>query len=394
MTDRKLHIEHGGNPLHPWYKERLRTKFLKDPVKKSQLPGTGHGGRYGAFRDGTFTQPRRPTAPVIFGLSSRARPGRPARRITEERVSLCKHTRRGEVEVLEPRLTAHPLALCPRVESGMTPEMHVKREPTVSCSENPEERAEENVAPCESPTQEPSREKPTKAATITVARKEEVKGITSKNPYKLKDVSHAKEKQLAGVQDLGTPSQDEDLEKVTKLFCDWVTSLGGETNNLTESTIMSLFVSGYEKKPASTFPIHVLEPSQIPKEPHTTGECLRKDRSCCVQPRDSNKVRSPRVKTTYGAWYLDPKTWKKRPANEPLRDPSATRDLELMEQPTEKDEELKQIHGTRAFKQFIVSKGLRMPRFLNSLLEEDQDGGTRGRDGTSSALTRKGTVTL
>ena len=27
------------------------------------------------------------------------------------------------------------------------------------------------------------------------------------------------------------------------------------------------------------------------------------------------------VKVKYGAWYLDPKTWKVREANKPLRDP-------------------------------------------------------------------------
>lgn len=44
----------------------------------------------------------------------------------------------------------------------------------------------------------------------------------------------------------------------------------------------------------------------------------------------------PNKKTTYGAWYLNPKTWKKRPANEPLRDPSLTEDSEFEQQPTEK----------------------------------------------------------
>ena len=36
--------------------------------------------------------------------------------------------------------------------------------------------------------------------------------------------------------------------QVTKDFCDWVTNLGGDSNNVEESTIMSLFASGYETK--------------------------------------------------------------------------------------------------------------------------------------------------
>ena len=36
--------------------------------------------------------------------------------------------------------------------------------------------------------------------------------------------------------------------KVTKQFCDWVEKLGGGDNNIEESTMMSLFASGYETK--------------------------------------------------------------------------------------------------------------------------------------------------
>lgn len=52
-----------------------------------------------------------------------------------------------------------------------------------------------------------------------------------------------------------------------------------------------------------------------------------------------HQVCTPSKKTrcmVYGAWYLKPKTWKKRPANEPLRDPSVTEDSELEQQSNEK----------------------------------------------------------
>ena len=49
-----------------------------------------------------------------------------------------------------------------------------------------------------------------------------------------------------------------------------------------------------------------------------------------------HQVCTPNVKATYGAWYLDPKTWKKRPVNEPLRDTALTEDLEHDHQPSEK----------------------------------------------------------
>ena len=53
---------------------------------------------------------------------------------------------------------------------------------------------------------------------------------------------------------------------MTKDFCDWVASLGGESNNVEESTITSLFASGYETKPALSVPIHVVELTNVPPE--------------------------------------------------------------------------------------------------------------------------------
>ena len=62
-------------------------------------------------------------------------------------------------------------------------------------------------------------------------------------------------------------TQEEHIKKVTKEFCDWVAeSLGGDQNKFEESTIMSLFASGYETKPALSVPIHVVELTNVPQE--------------------------------------------------------------------------------------------------------------------------------
>ena len=53
---------------------------------------------------------------------------------------------------------------------------------------------------------------------------------------------------------------------VTKAFCEWVASIGGDTNNIEEQTILSLFASGYETKPALSVPIHIVELNNIPPE--------------------------------------------------------------------------------------------------------------------------------
>ncbi|MGH0140817.1 UNVERIFIED_CONTAM: hypothetical protein FKN15_031932 [Acipenser sinensis] len=75
-----------------------------------------------------------------------------------------------------------------------------------------------------------------------------------------------KEDKKMKIKRLPSPSPDEDIKQITKEFCEWVASLGGESNNLDESTLMSLFGSGYESKPALTVPIQVVELTNVPAE--------------------------------------------------------------------------------------------------------------------------------
>jgi len=63
-----------------------------------------------------------------------------------------------------------------------------------------------------------------------------------------------------------TVKDDEEVKSVTQQFCDWVASLGGDSNNIDEATITSLFASGYETKPALSVPIHVVELNNVPPE--------------------------------------------------------------------------------------------------------------------------------
>lgn len=60
---------------------------------------------------------------------------------------------------------------------------------------------------------------------------------------------------------------DEEVKSVTQQFCEWVASLGGgDSNNIDEATIRSLFASGYETKPALSVPVHVVELANVPPE--------------------------------------------------------------------------------------------------------------------------------
>lgn len=123
------------------YKERLRTKCLKDPVQKLKLSGAlnGRGWRFltaglDDFRDGypipqagTLTQPQHGTEAVIFGLSHKPEKSS-RRRFTKEQVCFSKQnclrqTRRRLVDAVEQSLSTHPFALYPHLGSGMAPEV-------------------------------------------------------------------------------------------------------------------------------------------------------------------------------------------------------------------------------------------------------------------------------
>ncbi|GAA6097541.1 protein FAM47A isoform X1 [Tachysurus ichikawai] len=419
MTNRKCQFGlRDSTPVHPWYKERLRTKCLKDPVQKLQLYRSLNGCRWrfltsglNDFRDGypvpqagTFTQPQHGTEAAIFGLSRKPEKERsPKRRFTKEQVCFSKQnclrqTRRRYVDAVEQSLKAHPLALYPHLGSGMPPELfhevllvldpalHIINQTPLA---KPEECSKEYVVPCEGIIQETFSEPTTESPNIPSFSQDEVKS-TSRNPYILKEAKEkfAKEGPMISNKSSHATPLDEEIKSVTKLFCDWITSLGEDTNDFTESTILNLFASGGKKEPMVTF-----QDVGINEKP----EMMCKDYSHNLQLKDSelNKVYTASIKTKYGAWYLNPKTWKKRPVNEPLREPSVTEDCEFEQKLTEKDEELKQIHGAQAFKQFIINKGLRAPGFLSSLFsEEEQENRIRVTDTTASSLAHPASAML
>ncbi|KAK7830927.1 hypothetical protein U0070_018471 [Myodes glareolus] len=80
-----------------------------------------------------------------------------------------------------------------------------------------------------------------------------------------------------------------------------------------------------------------------------------------------NPHKPKRVKMRYGAWYLKTNLWKKQRADEPLVDPKISHKAQnsnLEKHLREQAELLAGLHGTVAFKDFILSRGYRMPRFF------------------------------
>nr|XP_031326982.1 protein FAM47E isoform X3 [Camelus dromedarius] len=117
-----------------------------------------------------------------------------------------------------------------------------------------------------------------------------------------------------------------------------------------------------EKKPSETDLLH--------KDGPLLHENVRKGVSdFCNWATTFNPYKPKWVKMRYGAWYLNTKLWKKLRAYEPLVDPKVLRQAQdgNFKKKLQEQELLADLHGTGAFKDFILSRGYRMPTFLEKL---------------------------
>ncbi|XP_069834284.1 protein FAM47E isoform X2 [Dendropsophus ebraccatus] len=330
-------------PRYPWYKERLHKKFLKESNHKLHLSGAlnTHQWKFlpkgvDDFRDGypTATDTPHVTAGkrhALF-LQNVADDPKPTQkhinRFSKEQVYFSKlipqqQARREYIAGIEYGLAQHPLALYPHLEEGVPPDIFEEivgiLDPEMRLKSAsgfyeiiPEDQEEENILiPAEQ--QEVQSVKSREASTRQSSIRSEQSRL--KNPYKwLSKQEPAPEEKKSKTTRPFTPAHDESVKQVTKEFCDWVTSL--------ESTYCPSW-----------------------------------------------------VKTRYGAWYLDPKTWIRQKVNEPLKDPALEKKekgAHSTEKLSQKDEELLQLHGTIAFKDFIEKRGHRKPEFLNKLFSEKE----------------------
>ncbi|XP_010875516.2 protein FAM47E isoform X2 [Esox lucius] len=388
----------------PWYTEKVKTECLRD-AKKHHLSGAlgGRSWRFpnsglGDFKDRypTLSGTESCTFPPIFAMSNpTCLSDKKHKRISKEQACFSKQnprqqSRREHVEAVEQKLKQHPLVMFPHFQQSLSPELFDQvlsiLEPDMcvnrACTGTTPEKAkhsDDSTEACETSVQESGSEED--AMTVD---------SSPKNPYKRMQTKQSSERidQVVNIKRLHSPSQDEDLKKVTKLFCDWDAVLGGG-NNLTESTLLDLFVS--ERKTSLTFPIQAIESKNMPENLHTSVEDLRRasTREALLKDSEPHKNNPGTKRPKYGAWYLDSKTWNKIYADEQLPDPNfIPEDSEFLGQSSEKDKEFKQMYGAQLFKEFIIHKGLRGPRFMSPLFAGEQDHRTRP-NAAGSASARK-----
>ncbi|KAF4013081.1 hypothetical protein G4228_004364 [Cervus hanglu yarkandensis] len=147
--------------------------------------------------------------------------------------------------------------------------------------------------------------------------------------------------------------------------------------NIDEEFILRQFDINYQSKPCYNV-LHTMRPSQVPLELKKRSGLNKLQEPQFFQKLDcEQRLRKPQkphkpkwVKMRYGAWYLNPKLWKKQRADEPLVDPKVlckAQDENFEKELQKQEELLADLHGTVAFKDFILSRGYRMPSFLEKM---------------------------
>ncbi|TRY95857.1 hypothetical protein DNTS_021390 [Danionella cerebrum] len=232
----------------PWFKERLKTKYLHNLRQKQQLSGAldSHKWRFLSpglddFRDGypsvhkeLFTRCKRGPSPVVFGNPNHESSVKvPLKRLSKDQVCYSKQnpqsqTQRELIEAVEHKLKFHSLACHPHLENEMTIE---------SC---------EQVL------------------------------LNSQKEFTTSPVEHQEESTTQG----NISPRD----------------TAGESSDLNESVFLELFKSDYEKKP--TFPSPTLRtvPNQTPGK-HFSSVELRQRHHCMKEAKQLSRPKTAGAKS-------------------------------------------------------------------------------------------------
>ncbi|XP_008050374.2 protein FAM47E-like, partial [Carlito syrichta] len=167
------------------------------------------------------------------------------------------------------------------------------------------------------------------------------------------------------------PFLQENVHKAVSDFCNWVATL---ISYLDEELVLKQFDINDQSKPRSDV-LCTLRLDQVPRElKYNVGpralqkpEFFRKPDYDRKPQKPQNPDKTKGVKMKYRAWYLDTKLWKKQSADDPLVDPKVSRkaqDENFKEELQKQEEFLADLHGTVAFKDFILHRGYRMPSLV------------------------------
>ncbi|XP_027400594.1 protein FAM47E isoform X1 [Bos indicus x Bos taurus] len=371
-----------GRTCRPRYRENLPSKCFME--HKGGLPGpTSLDSRRWRFVR-TGQDDFRRDCPPCEGLATlgpsegflpeiyhRAPPPAPKKRHAAlcSKLSPAQQARKAFLAAIEAQLTLHPLALYPDLEEDMPTELLLKVLEVL----DPDKKLEDTWAYCQG-----IRKRMKKPTKLLKKRSTQVYlGLPKKSP-----VSHPCQwlYEKRKPSETGLLQKDglllhENIRQGVSDFCNWATAFG--SLNIDEEFILRQFDINYQSKPCYNV-LHTIRPSKVPLELKKRSGLnklqepqLFQKLDCEQRLRKPQKPHKPKwVKMRYGAWYLNPKLWKKQRADEPLVDPKVLRkaqDENFKKELQEQEELLVDLHGAVAFKNFILSRGYRMPSFLEKM---------------------------
>lgn len=406
---------------YPWYSERLRQKYLSSKPSGALISGNwvfvkngGDDYRTGVPRETLSAQPyltkkdgarhpaqiprQLPPLNNTRGMSAQVSKVLDKRSVAFSRKVPRKEAQMKYINVIEDGLIGHPLAVFPHYEESIAPELFDEiveaLDPDVrqdSGSEGPE-TSEGSQADDDdiSETDEFKNDQNLNSAILTevdnrLGNSNNSTAAGSSFRWYPSEETFDDTNSSPGVQERG--SGHTKIQSVTKDFCDWVSHLGGDpndahVNNIEESTIFSLFASGYETKPALSVPIHVVQLSDVPLELRN-GAMVSPDLPSLLQYGIKNLTirrgdtplshkgtvsRNHWIRHQYGAWYLPVDLWKHKNTSSGLSDPHEDNMKTVSEaklKSRELDSTLSTMHGAMSFREYVDRKNLRRPDFLH-----------------------------
>ncbi|XP_026532260.1 protein FAM47E-like [Notechis scutatus] len=325
-----------------------------------------------------LTQPARGPSPLLLSEKPKnflRAPQRSRKRLTEPQSNTSKLSQKDHIAQVEYCLSQHPLALYPNFQESIPAELFkevmsiLDPEVVPTDQESDANLGGESCPPMIPSLLEGKRNRQTRAKQVSCKDPENKAPYTWFSPQKV-----AARKLKARLNYV--PPLDKNIKRTTKELCDGFNSLGGEKYNVDEDTVLSLFDVGYETTLPMFHPLRVEELRDLPMDLKKyfgmpPSQAIRKKPDQDVKP-SKDPGQSRWKKTRYGAWYLDPKMWKKQNVNEPLENPKESSLKNSRRLLSEEDAKLIQVHGTHAFQEFLVKKGYRIPEFLQQMLEEQK----------------------
>jgi len=401
----------------PWYKERLTGKYEKKPTLLTSSWTFVKDGM-DDFRNGIIPKldssivlkGSKGIQPSIFGSSSSVNKIQNQELLKHLSKKEAAYTRtlpsqqrkQKKVNEVEQKLLAHPLALYPHIEDSVPPDLFEEivdlLDPSMTLANDMSDQGSESSVDGLSNLN--SNEQNLKEININAKAQATPSSVDNSYSNAFRRLPNKKtpnnEEDERNSRKKGKQTQLTKIETVTKEFCGWIRDLGGDTNNIEEATIKNLFATGYESKPALSVPVHVVELTSVPAELRLEDKEDRKEENILPAIKKKADYTPSWVKVKYGAWYLDPKTWKAREADKPLRDPREINEKQMTDAKKKTktlDKTLTMLHGAQAFKEFVESKGTRKPEFLENVVTTiDRDSMEPSTMATSKATNNQNRV--